>query len=172
MFCCFGVPAAYAPIDTCDTLLPASKALGYPASKRSSVRSVNCHETKKPIQLVQSAGNALMEYDTESMSDLLRVTVPEGCWSGQVINVSYAHDASKGVNNVMPVQIPFGCTSGSTFLVKIPPTTSTTDATKDMTPDHDLKLKEDHYGHPPLKADSSSGIVSSASGREFENAII
>jgi len=160
--CCFGNPAAYAPIDSTFTTdkfagsssstststltsispAPAPRNLGFPGSRRFTT-GITSYESRNNAtattagtrtgtgtknNLVRSAGNALVEYDPDTMSDLVRVTVPEGCWCGQVIQVNAPSTPGDGdgvSGSITPpssthVRIPFGCKPGSSFLVRIP----------------------------------------------------
>lgn len=140
MNCCSGTSFGYEPVDTGEpttkysyytninassssSTIPASKDLGYPGSKRpgnptSIWSNLDCNKNI----LVRTGGNALMEYDPHTMSNLVRVTVPEGCWPSQMIQVksqcpSYSVSDFTVKERVVNVTIPSGCVAGSSFLV-------------------------------------------------------
>jgi hypothetical protein len=126
MNCCVGIPAKYAPVDALEkpvssklsdrTGEPADVRAGFPAiTKRAEVETNFKRQFYSGKALVRSGGNALMEYNEKTMSDLVRVTVPGLCWQNQVIQV-IAPDGERSAY----VRIPLGCTPGSTFLVNIP----------------------------------------------------
>lgn len=122
MFCCRGNSSSYDPIET--TIRGT-----YPGSRR---------ESKLPTtdkDLVQTGGNALMEYDSETMSDLIRVVVPPDSYPGQMIQVTAPDDSSRIANAI----IPPNCKPGSTFMMKFPPIGETTTSNKI----DDLALQEE-----------------------------
>ncbi len=92
----------------------------YPAMRKRTTdsntnnRSIN---TTKNLDLIQTGGNALMQYDPEIMSDFVKIVVPSYCQPGQLIQV-VSPDDSKRVANVI---IPRNGMPGSTFLIKFLP---------------------------------------------------
>lgn len=112
--CCFNIPPSYAPIET--TIDGASKPDNANGSRRDfpgNRRSVSTYTNK---QLVKTGGNALMEYDPETMKDLVNVTLPEGCHAGQVIHVQ---DPNSTSGRVAQIIVPPGSRSGTTIMVKL-----------------------------------------------------
>jgi hypothetical protein len=127
---CFG-SKAYAPVDTFQKTnkysSPPDDAIGKPADERSGFpgitaraqcnsRNMTKQHLGNPASLVPTSGNALMEYDPNTMADLVTVTVPAGSRAGNIIEVISPDSSGKSAQ----VMIPFGCTAGSTFLVKMP----------------------------------------------------
>jgi hypothetical protein len=82
----------------------------YPASRRDKSNS------PAGKSLIQTEGNALLEYDPVTMSNFVRVTVPEGLLPGMMMQV-VAPDNSK---KIAYVTIPMHSKAGSTFLMKFP----------------------------------------------------
>ena len=87
----------------------------YPGMIRTSKDSIKTNTID--LDLVQTGGNALMEYDPETMSDLVKVVVPPDCKPGQLIQV-VAPDGSGRIANAI---VPRHCKPGSTFMMKFLP---------------------------------------------------
>mmetsp|Transcript_25456 Transcript_25456/g.31364 ORF Transcript_25456/g.31364 Transcript_25456/m.31364 type:complete len:91 (+) Transcript_25456:333-605(+) len=79
-----------------------------------------------------------MEYDPDTMSDFMKVTVPEGSYEGQIIWIT-SPDSSE---RVVEVRIPRGCQPGSSFLVKFPETIQTEEKYDLLLQQEDDPLKE------------------------------
>lgn len=120
-----GIPAKYAPVDTAeksptrafDTGGQADMSEGFPGVTKRAQAEMNFKRSfYNGTSLIQSSGNALMEYNEKEMADMVRVTVPEGCMQNQIIQVTHpdSHD------RFAMVRIPLGCSPGTTFLANIP----------------------------------------------------
>jgi hypothetical protein len=150
MFCCRGNSSSYDPIET--TIRGT-----YPGSRR---------EVKLPTtpgkDLVQTGGNALMEYDPETMSDLIRVVVPPDSYPGQMIQVTAPDDSNRIANAI----IPPNCKPGSTFMMKFPPIgeTMTMMTTTTSNKIDDLALQEERGDF-----NSNSGYNDTNNGRNDRN---
>ena len=125
MFCCRGSPK-YSTVDTeikngsgFDNKNKSMMISTYPGMRRNIQNPMNSTsiENTKNLDLVQTGGNALMQYDPETMCDLVKVVVPTYCLPGQLIQV-VAPDDSGRISNV---NIPYHCKPGSTFLMKFLP---------------------------------------------------
>ena len=159
MNCCLGPSAKYAPVDTSPNGVgePADVCEGFPAVTQRAQFEMNVkRKFYSGKALVKSGGNALMEYNEKTMANLVRVTVPEGCWESQIIQVTLPHGPGSAY-----VRIPFGCFPGSTFLVNISNEQSV----------NDLHLKEDRLSkesknNKELNKDSSMILVDRPPGME------
>jgi hypothetical protein len=85
----------------------------YPGSRRNVVLSKKNTGTGN-VNLIRTGGNALVEYDDESMRDLVRVTIPENVQSGQLLQVCTSDGRTA---NFM---VPFLAKTGSEYLIKFP----------------------------------------------------
>jgi len=113
--CCFNTSPSYAPIET--TIDGASKPGNANGSRQDFPGNRRILSTYTNTQLVKTGGNALMEYDPETMKDLVYVTLPEGCHAGQVIHVQ---DPNSTSGRVAQIIVPPGSRSGTTIMVKLP----------------------------------------------------
>lgn len=161
MFCCTRSSSSYEPIDTTISKVvndltkhPSSTVSTYPGSMRRRL------SFQPGMNLVQTGGNALMAYDPETMSDLVKVVVPSDCQQGQIINVKSPPDKD-GNSRMANFVIPKHCIKpGSSFLVQFP---------RDI--DNE---REDVHSYKPndqtLKADYF--ILNSAQNNEVETASV
>ncbi len=117
MNCCLGISGKYAPVDMKEAPVSLrTSSPGFPAVTKRAQCNMNVKKYFYSGQtLIQSGGNALVEYNEKAMSNLVRVTVPQGCSYNQIIKV-----LAPGGKRSACVRIPFGCGPGSTFLVNIP----------------------------------------------------
>jgi len=83
----------------------------HPGSRRSVVAS---ETTAGDKNFIRSGGNALMEYDDDSMKDLVRVTIPENVRSGQLLQVNTPD------GRMAHFMVPFLAKTGSDYLIKFP----------------------------------------------------
>jgi hypothetical protein len=152
MNCCLGSSAKYAPVDTSPNGVgkPADVCEGFPAVTQRAQFEMNVkRKFYSGKALVQSGGNALMEYNEKTMANLVRVTVPEGCWESQIIQVTVPHGPGSAY-----VRIPLGCLPGSTFLVNISNEQGV----------NDLHLKEDR-----LSKEQSVAVETSKNNKEIKD---
>lgn len=111
----------------------------YPATRREKG---HCFAGKS---LIQTEGNALLEYDPVTMSNLVRVTVPDGLLPGMMMQVV----APDNTERIAYVTIPMHLKSGSTFLMKFPSVKEEREASSSLIHDalsskfEDLMLKEE-----------------------------
>lgn len=153
MLSCLSSSTKYDPVDTMEQQRNA-----FPGTRREGKARPTPDQIEK-MNLVQTGGNALMRYDPETMSDLVKVVVPPGCQPGEMVLVTAPDDKNRAVN----VIIPRHCSKpGTSFLVQFPPphtTNNTTIGSKSydeknmqmMLIDHDLSLKEGAVRSDPLK---------------------
>ena len=117
MFCCLSSSTD----DPVDTVVQTKKGVvgipmsSYPGFIRNSKSPI---ELQQELSLVQTGGNALMVYNRDTLSDVVKVVVPANCYPGQMIQVIAPNDEER----VLGVVIPRHCTKpGSCFLVQFPP---------------------------------------------------
>mmetsp|Transcript_32440 Transcript_32440/g.47662 ORF Transcript_32440/g.47662 Transcript_32440/m.47662 type:complete len:93 (+) Transcript_32440:840-1118(+) len=67
---------------------PAHESSGYPGITNRVQTHTNAKQFICRKSLVRTGGNALKGYDRDTMADLLRVTVPQGCMPSQTIEVT------------------------------------------------------------------------------------
>lgn len=145
MFCC-SKSSIYDPIDTeingkSKYASQRSSMSTYPGMKRTSQDQIRTNT--KDLDLVQTGGNALMEYDPETMSDLVKVVVPPDCKPGQLIQV-VAPDGSGRIANTI---VPRHCKPGSTFMMKFLPLNEERDGSgsnNKPVEQHDLALTQEN----------------------------
>lgn len=152
LFCCLHPSSGkYDPVDVTTRIQKQQQQQDkpFPGTRRESEPRPT-HDQIKKLNLVQTGGNALMRYDPETMTDLIKVVVPPDCQPGQMLRVTAPDDSSRIVN----VIIPQHCYKpGTSFLVQLPPPQSTNNTAigsndnqrknmQTMLIDHDLALKE------------------------------
>lgn len=134
MFCCNRGSQKYDPLDTkVNKNMMKSSHLGYPGSRRPTTYISREASSRDGKQMIQTGGNALMEYDPETMSDVMKIVVPVDSVPGQLIQIT-APDGSGRVANVI---IPLHCKPGTSFLMKFP----TVEETELL---NDLKLQQEN----------------------------
>jgi hypothetical protein len=151
MLCCRR-SSKYDPIDTA-----ARDISKYPATRRTmtSPQKVNL-DNHSDRQLIQTGGNALMEYDPNTMSDYITVVVPPDGRPGQMLQVS---DESGRVAKAI---VPLHCKPGSTFLMQFPSQNLANNADTNQTQTHELALKEEYQGSDDNNNNNNINNVSSS----------